>query len=98
MPVKCIYLRAVYRHKLFVYLNKKLTNRAAPAKRMQEAIPMTVGSAAARAVHLRLPVSFLMVSSVVEQGQWNRENSMVQAAVIQVHPFDTNSCFICAIS
>ena len=36
-------------------------------------IPVTVGSAAARAVHFKLPVSFLMVRSVVEQGQCIRE-------------------------
>ena len=33
--------------------------------------PKSVGSKSATAVHLKLPVSFLMVIRVVEQGQWN---------------------------
>ena len=58
-------------------------------------IPVTVGSAAARAVHFKLPVSFLMVRSVVEQGQCIREKSIVLMAVIQVQPLLTKSSLIC---
>ena len=39
-----------------------------------------------KSVHKKLPVSFFMVKSVVEQGQWKRENIMVQSAVFIVHP------------
>lgn len=55
---------------------------------------MAVGNKNASAVHFRLPVSFLIVISVVEQGQCISENSMVLMAVTHVQPFDTNSCFI----
>ena len=50
-------------------------------------MPMAVGSAAERMVQSQLPVSFLMVRRVVEQGQWKREKRMVQRAVVQVQPF-----------
>ena len=50
---------------------------------IQAAIPQRVGSTAASAVHLRLPVSFLMVISVVAQGQCISEKSMVQRAVTE---------------
>lgn len=63
--------------------------------RIQMIIPVTVGSAAARAVHFKLPVSFLMVRSVVEQGQCIREKSIVLMAVIQVQPLLTKSSLIC---
>ena len=36
---------------------------------IQQAMPTRVGKIAATRVHLKLPVSFLMVSSVVEQGK-----------------------------
>lgn len=38
------------------------------------------------AVHFKLPVSFFMVRQVVEQGQWNREKTAMQTAVLTVHP------------
>ena len=41
-----------------------------------------------------LPVSFFTVKSVVEQGQWNREKSMVFTAVSVVQPFSIKSSFI----
>ena len=34
-----------------------------------------------------LPVSFFIVRSVVEQGQWRSEKSIAQIAVLWVHPF-----------
>ncbi len=55
--------------------------------------PVTVGTSQETAVHFMLCVSFLMVRQVVEQGQCNRENSMVLTAVIQVQPFATRSSF-----
>ena len=58
---------------------------------IQAAIPQRVGSTAASAVHLRLPVSFLMVISVVAQGQCISEKSMVQRAVTEVQPLARNS-------
>lgn len=39
-----------------------------------------------RAVHLRLPVSFFIVISVVEQGQWKSMKTTVQIAVKGVQP------------
>lgn len=50
-----------------------------------------MGIIAARAVHLRLPVSFFIVKSVVEQGQCISENRMKQSAVTDVHPFCVKS-------
>ena len=69
---------------------------AMPANRMQAHMPIAVGRAAASPVHFQLPVSFLMVSGVVEQGQCMSENSMTLMAVTQVQPLATNSCFISA--
>ena len=37
-------------------------------------------------VHFILPVSFFIVRQVVEHGKCNKENKMVQIAVIIVHP------------
>ena len=54
-------------------------------------IPVTVGRRRHRAVHFKLPVSFLMVRSVVEQGQCIREKSIVLMAVIQVQPLLTKA-------
>lgn len=44
-------------------------------------IATTVGISTPRAVHFQLPVSFLIVSIVVPQGQCNKLNSMVLRAV-----------------
>ena len=44
-------------------------------------------------VHLKPPASFLMVRHVVEHGKCNKENNMVQMAVVMVQPFSTNICF-----
>ena len=63
---------------------------------IQIAIPTRVGIMNAAKVHFRLPVSFFMVRSVVEQGQWKRENSIVFTAVKTVQPFSKNSSFISA--
>ena len=57
----------------------------------QRQIPSAVGMTTASTVHLTLRVSRAMVRQVVEHGQWNRENSMVHSAVVQVQPFTTNS-------
>ena len=51
-------------------------------------MPITLGNRKATAVHLRLPVSFFMVRQVVEQGQWKREKIAMQAAVLNVHPWE----------
>ena len=61
--------------------------RAALAKRKHTANPVIVGIRKANIVHLMLPVSFLIVISVVEHGQCIREKSAVLPAVIQFHPF-----------
>ena len=60
---------------------------------MQNSTPTTVGKTAASAVHFQLWVSLRMVSRVVEQGQCIREKSMVEPAVIQVHPWSKNRAF-----
>lgn len=52
---------------------------------------MTVGSRNAAIVQRRLPVSFFMVRQVVEQGQWNRENTAMHSAVLTVQPWAANS-------
>lgn len=56
-------------------------------------IPQIVGIKIDKSVHLRLPVSFLIVRHVVEHGQCIREKSIVQIAVNVVHPLSTNNCF-----
>lgn len=61
----------------------------------QRIIPTTVGVSKAIMVHLLLFVSFLMVSRVVEQGQWHRENIIVFIAVIIVHPSSTSKLLSC---
>ena len=54
---------------------------------MHRIIPQAVGIAAESNVHFQLPVSFLIVNMVVEQGQCIRENSIMLTAVVHVHPF-----------
>ena len=54
---------------------------------VQSRKPSKIGIAAARSVYFTLPVSFLMVRRVVEQGAWKRKSRMKQAAVVAVHPF-----------
>lgn len=43
------------------------------------------------AVHFHEPVSFLTESTVVEQGQWNRQKIIMQTAVIRVQPLAVSS-------
>ena len=47
-----------------------------------------------KAVHLILPVSFLIVKTVVEQGQWKRYRITILIAVKMLHPFETNISLI----
>ena len=54
---------------------------------MQAIIPIAVGKAAARKAYFRLPVSFFIVISVVEQGQCISENKITHSAVARVQPF-----------
>lgn len=56
-------------------------------------IPIIVGTAKETNVHFQLCVSFFIVRHVVEHGQWKRQNNIVETAVTQVQPFDTNNCF-----
>ena len=49
-------------------------------------IPVAAGSMKARAVHLRLPVSFLMVRQVVPHGKWKWQSISTQRAVWNVQP------------
>ena len=59
-------------------------------------MPVAVGTRKEIQVHFRLCVSFLIVHSVVPQGQWFSEKSIVQTAVSQVQPLFKNNCFISA--
>lgn len=56
-------------------------------------MPMNVGRTKESTVHFKLPVSFLIVRQVVEQGQWKRQNSIVETAVTQVQPLFVNNVF-----
>ena len=56
-------------------------------------IPINVGIIKAKAVHFKLPVSFLIVKHVVPHGKCIKENIITQIAVVAVQPFDTNSDF-----
>ena len=49
--------------------------------------PQSVGSAAASAVHVQLPVSFFTERSVVEHGQCISVKTITHAAVFSVQPF-----------
>ena len=59
------------------------------AKAIQQTMPQIVGIRRDTPVHFQLPVSFLMVIRVVEQGQCISENSIMLIAVIQVQPWST---------
>ena len=63
---------------------------------IQIIIPVRVGIKSATKVHFMLSVSFFMVSRVVEQGQWNKENRIVFTAVSVVQPFAIKRLFISA--
>ena len=54
---------------------------------IQRIIPQTVGIRKETIVHLRLPVSFFMVSNVVLHGKWSKVNNITLIAVSIVHPF-----------
>lgn len=53
---------------------------------MQRITPNAVGNTAASSTHFSLPVSFLTVSNVVEQGQCIRQNTTIQIAVVMLQP------------
>ncbi len=53
-------------------------------------IPNAVGIAAASSVHLMLPVSFLIVRQVVEQGKCSTVITHIHTAVTHVQPFDVS--------
>ena len=67
----------------YIILIIKLTN-------MQIIIPVIVGIIKEKIVHLLLPVSFFIVSNVVKHGKCKDENSIVQMAVVVVHPLSIN--------
>ncbi len=50
-------------------------------------IPQRVGIAMDNNVHFQLPVSFLMVRQVVEQGKCMTVMIIIHIAVVAVHPF-----------
>lgn len=79
-----------YLNKWFYYTN----NLKIAVKTIQIIMPAIVGITAANAVHFKLPVSFFIVISVVEQGQCIREKIIVQIPVVQLHPFATKIFFI----
>ena len=58
-----------------------------PATAMHNAMPSNVGIITETAVHFQDPVSFFMVQTVVEQGQWNRQKIIIQTAVRGVQPW-----------
>lgn len=60
---------------------------------MQSTIPVTVGISTERAVTRKLLLSFFIVRTVVEQGQWNMVKIIVQSAVDIVQPFETSIFF-----
>lgn len=64
----------------------QITKFTIELNRKQIAIPVKVGKAKARAVHLKLLVSLAMVMSVVEQGQCIIKKSIVETAVVMVQP------------
>ena len=55
----------------------------------QQIIPKAVGKTIETNAHLKLFVSFFIVKTVVEQGQWKREKTIVQRAVVISQPFET---------
>ena len=55
---------------------------------MQSTIPIRVGSNIETAVHFSDPVSFFMLKTVVEQGQWNRQKIIMHRAVEAVQPWE----------
>ena len=67
--------------------HKILKNFIRKLRKTQKIIPQEVGIRAARAVHLRLPVSFFIVSRVVEHGQCISIKISTQRAVPAVQPF-----------
>ena len=75
------------RHTFISYTNKRATFE----KTKHTTIPMTVGKAKDNAVHFALFVSLPMVIMVVEQGQWNSENSITLIAVTASQPLLTRS-------
>lgn len=70
-----------------------MNNLAVLANRKHAVNPMMVGMRKDNIVHFRLPVSFLMVRSVVEQGQCISEKSIVLTAVMKVQLLAVRSCF-----
>lgn len=52
-----------------------------------------MGSKTEITVHFKLCVSFFIVSTVVEHGQWKSEKIIVHIAVVMFQPFDTKSSF-----
>ena len=50
-----------------------------------------MGRTAANRVQPQESVSFLMVSSVVEQGKWSREKTMKERAVHRLHPAESKA-------
>ena len=63
------------------YISIEISRRIKQMRR-----PKIVGRRAERRVQLQEPVSFLMVSRVVEQGKWRRLKTMKARAVHRVHP------------
>ena len=55
--------------------------------------PTSVGINIDNRLHFRLLVSLAIVKQVVEQGQWNKQNSITDIAVVHSHPLLTNISF-----
>ena len=58
---------------------------------MHIVIPTNVGNIKENTAHFMLPVSFLIVKSVVAHGKWLSENIITHTAVTSVQPFCTKS-------
>ena len=59
--------------------------------RKHNMMPTAVGRIKARAVHLRLPVSFFIVRHVVPQGKWKRQSIATLRAVSGVQPHEVST-------
>ena len=56
-------------------------------------MPIIVGITIENIVQPILPVSFLIVRQVVEQGKWKMHITIVQIAVVSVQPFCVSNVY-----
>ena len=75
------------------YYSSAPNNRKTFETIKQTVRPTIVGIKKAAIVHFILPLSFFIVRQAVEQGQCIKLKSMVDKAVIKVHPLATSNPF-----